>query len=186
MQRTITTIVLAFVLISGSFAQETEKTKEEPKSTTKQEPSKVYWGGQLGLSFGSYFRIAIIPMVAYKVSPRFHVGGKIGYAYAKDSSYENATITSHNYGGSIFSRFLIVKGLYAHAEYMYWSYKYQTENLEGERTWVPFLLLGGGYVQPVSPSTAVFIEILWDVLNDENSPYDASDPWVSIGVGVGF
>jgi hypothetical protein len=186
MKRIIVTIISAFVILSGSFAQESEKDKEEAKPPSKKEPSKVYWGGQLGLSFGDYFRIAVIPMVAYKVSPRFHVGGKIGYAYTEDKRYENATITSHNYGGSIFSRFLIVKGLYAHAEYMYWSYKYQTENLEGERTWVPFLLVGGGYIQPVSPSTSVFIEILWDVLNDENSPYDSSDPWISIGVGVGF
>jgi hypothetical protein len=186
MRRTIFTFILAIVFISGSFAQETDKTKEKPKAKSKQEPSKVYWGGQLGLSFGSYFRIAVIPMVAYKVSPKFHVGGKIGYAYTEDKRYENATITSHNYGGSVFSRYLIVRGLYAHAEFVYWSYKYQTENLEGERTWVPFILLGGGYIQPVSRTTSVFIEVLWDVLQDENSPYNASDPWVSIGVGVGF
>ena len=186
MQRSIITIILAFVLISGSLAQETDKDKEKPKPTTKQEPSKVYWGGQIGLSFGSYFRISIVPMVAYKVTPKFHVGGKIGYAYTKDTSYENATITSNNFGGSVFTRYLIVRGLYAHAELMYWSYKYQTENLEGERTWVPFLLVGGGYIQPVSPSTAVFIELLWDVLRDENSPFSSSDPFISIGVGVGF
>jgi len=185
MQRLIITIIFAFVLLSGSVAQESDKDKEESKPPTKQEPSKVYWGGQLGLSFGSFFRISIVPMVAYKVTPKFHVGGKIGYAYTEDKRYENATITSHNYGGSVFTRYLLVKGLYAHAEYMYWSYEYQTENLEGDRTWVPFLLVGGGYVQPVSPSTAVFIEVLWDVLRDENSPYNA-DPWVSIGVGVGF
>ena len=186
MRRTIFTFILAIVFISGSLAQETDKTKEKTKAKSGQEPSKVYWGGQLGLSFGSYFRIAVIPMVAYKVSPKFHVGGKIGYAYTEDKRYENATITSHNYGGSVFSRYLIVRGLYAHAEFVYWSYKYQTENLEGERTWVPFLLLGGGYIQPVSRTTSVFIEVLWDVLQDENSPYDASDPWVSIGVSVGF
>ena len=60
MQRLIVTVFLAFVLLSVSFAQETEKEKEQPKKMTKQQPSKVYWGGQLGLSFGSYFRISII------------------------------------------------------------------------------------------------------------------------------
>ena len=186
MQRLIVTVFLAFVLLSVSFAQETEKEKEQPKKMTKQQPSKVYWGGQLGLSFGSYFRLAIIPMVGYKVTPKFHVGGTLGYSYTKDSRYENATITSHNFGGSVFTRYLIVRGLYAHTEFAYWSYKYQTENIEGDRTWVPFLLVGGGYIQPVSPSTAVFIELLWDVLRDENSPFSSSDPFISIGVGVGF
>lgn len=186
MQRLFITLFLVFVVISGSFAQESDKDKEKSKPMTKQEPSKVYYGGQLGLSFGSYFRLAIIPMVGYKVSPRFHIGGTIGYSYTKDSRYENATVTSHNFGGSVFTRYLIVGGLYGHAEFAYWSYKYQTENLEGDRTWVPFLLVGGGYILPVSPSTALFVEVLWDVLRDENSPYSGSDPFISIGVGVGF
>ena len=186
MQRSIVTAFLAFVLLSGSFAQETDKDKEKSKPKNTQEPSKVYWGGELGLSFGSYFRISIVPMLGYKVTPQFHVGAKIGYAYTEDKRYENVTIISHNYGGSVFSRYLIVRGLYAHAEFMYWSYKYQTENLEVERTWVPFVLLGGGYVQPISASASVFLEVLWDILRDPNSPYDSSEPWVKIGVGVGF
>jgi hypothetical protein len=114
------------------------------------------------------------------------VGGKLGYSYTEDKRYEGATITSHNYGGSVFSRYLVVQGLYAHAEFVYWSYRYQTENLEGVRTWVPFVLLGAGYFYPVSSNASVFIELLWDVLQDENSPFKASEPWVSIGVGVGF
>ncbi len=69
---------------------------------------------------------------------------------------------------------------------VYWSYKYQTENLEGDRTWVPFLLLGGGYIFPVGPGVSLFVEALWDVLKDENSPYDSSSPFVKMGVGVGL
>ena len=186
MQRLIVTVFLAFLLFTGSYAQESDKDKEKSKQMTRQEPSKVYWGGQLGLSFGSYFRIAVIPMVGYKVTPKFHVGGTVGYAYTKDSRSDVATITSHNFGGSVFTRYLIVRGLYAHTEFAYWSFKNQIENIEGDRAWVPFLLVGGGYIQPVSPSAAVFIEVLWDVLEHEDSPFNASDPWISIGVGVGF
>jgi hypothetical protein len=186
MQKLILTFFLTLVLSSGLFAQDSEADKQQSKPPSKQEPSKVYYGGQLGLSFGSYFRIAVIPMIGYKVTPKFHIGGTIGYSYTKDSRYESATVTSNNFGGSVFTRYLLIKGLYGHAEFAYWSYKYQTENLEGDRTWVPFLLLGGGYIQPVSPSTALFVEVLWDVLRDENSPYSGSDPFISIGVGVGF
>jgi hypothetical protein len=32
----------------------------------------------------------------------------------------------------------------------------------------------------------MFIEVLVDVLNDDNSPYEEWDPFVSFGVGVGF
>lgn len=181
MYKYLLSIIITIALFSGLFAQQ---ASPQP-SKQKNEPGKVYWGGELGLSFGSYFRISVVPLIGYKVSPRFHVGGKLGFAYIEDNRYEKE-ITSFNYGGSVFSRFLLVKGLYAHAEYLYWSYKFQTENLEGDRIWVPFLLVGGGYFFPLSPRTSLFVEALWDVLKDENSPYNASDPFIKVGVGVGL
>jgi hypothetical protein len=176
------TLSLIVLLVSGLAAQQPAPTPQAPKTN---EPGQVYWGGELGVSFGSYFRVSLVPLVGYKVTPKFHVGGKLGFSYVEDKRYETK-VTSFNYGGSVFTRYLLVKGLYAHAEFAYWSYKYRTENLEGDRTWVPFLLVGGGYVQPVSPSTSLFVELLWDVLNDKNSPYDSTEPWIKVGVGVGF
>ena len=43
---------------------------------------------------------------------------------------------------------------------------------ESERNWVPFLLLGGGFVQHVGPNASVYVEVLFDVLQNENSPYE--------------
>jgi len=51
---------------------------------------------------------------------------------------------------------------------------------------VPFLMLGGGYIQPISPTTSLFVEVLFDVLQDSNSPYDAWTPFVSVGISVGL
>jgi hypothetical protein len=180
--RILISVSLIFLLISGICAQDSSFT---PAVQMKDEPSKIYWGGELGLSFGSYFRISLIPLIGYKVTPKFHVGAKLGVAYIIDNTYEKE-VTSFNYGGSVLARYLLIKGLYAHTEYAYWSYKYQTENLEGERTWVPFVLVGGGYILPISPAASLFVEVLWDVLKDENSPYDSSQPWVKVGVGVGL
>jgi hypothetical protein len=188
MKKTVFFILTILFLFSSVWAQESEEKKRQEMKLEDQRrkaPSQIYWGGELGLSFGDYFAISIIPMLGYKVTPQFHVGAKIGYAYTEDKRYETK-ITSHNYGGSLFSRYLIYKGIYAHAEFVYWSYKYQTENLEGDRNWVPFVLLGGGYVMPVSASASLFVEVLWDVLRDDNSPYDSSSPFVKVGVGVGF
>ena len=69
---------------------------------------------------------------------------------------------------------------------MYASYEYPTLLDESVREWVPFLLLGAGYVQPVGPRTSVFAEVLFDVLQDDKSPYKGGEPFFSIGVGVGF
>jgi hypothetical protein len=49
---------------------------------------------------------------------------------------------------------------------------------------VPFILLGGGFVQKISANTATDVEVLVDVLQDGNSLYK---DWNSIAsVGVGF
>ena len=50
----------------------------------------------------------------------------------------------------------------------------------------PFLLLGGGFVQRTGRRTSLFFEVLYDVLQDDDSPYANGGPFVSIGVAVGF
>jgi outer membrane protein assembly factor BamA len=157
----------------------------EPEPPKTPVESKVYYGGSLGLSFGSYFRLAVTPMVGYKLSPRASLGLKFQYEYTVDSRYAE-DVTSHNYGGSVFARFSITPRVYAHAEFAEMSYKYASGNYTSEREWVPFILLGGGFVQPISPKTAFFVEVLFDVLQDPKSPYEQWTPWISAGVSAGF
>ncbi len=66
------------------------------------------------------------------------------------------------------------------------SYQYSIDSYTSERDWVPFLLLGGGYSQQISRNTWAYVQILFDVIQDDSSPYDGSDPFVSFGVSVGF
>ncbi|MBT8378677.1 MAG: hypothetical protein KJN64_05575 [Ignavibacteria bacterium] len=184
---------ISFVFAEGNF----ENIKNETKYVYNPfEPvtaqSKVYYGGNVGFRFwNNYFYLGVFPLVGYKVTPKFSVGGKIGYAYISDSRY-NPSFNSSNYGGSIFTRYRIIPQIYVHAEYMYFSYERITSlNVSGnsyntDRFWVPFLLLGGGFSQMVGPNVWVFAEVLFDVINDPNSPYKSGDPFVSFGAGVGF
>jgi len=55
-----------------------------------------------------------------------------------------------------------------------------------EREWVPFLLLGGGYSQKIGRNTWAYAQALWDVIQDAKSPYASGEPWISVGVSVGF
>ena len=153
--------------------------------------SKVYYGGNVGLSFwNDYFYLGVFPLVGYKVTPKFSVGAKIGYAYISDRRYD-PTFNSSNYGGSVFTRYRVIPQFYLHGEFVYFSYERQNVNpislnLEKERVWVPFILLGGGFSQMISPNVWVFAEVLFDVLQDSNSPYKKWDPFISFGVGAGF
>jgi hypothetical protein len=147
-------------------------------------PKKVYYGGTVGLSFGDYFRFSIVPFVGYKLTPKLHIGGKVGYEYIEDDRYDE-TLTSHNYGGSVFSRVFPRPSIYGHAEFAYMSYNYKVNEAESDRFWVPFLYLGGGLVKSMG-RTSVFVEVLFDVLQDDKSPYEDWAPFISVGVGVGF
>ena len=51
---------------------------------------------------------------------------------------------------------------------------------------VPFLLVGGGYSKTIRPGVSAYAEVTWDLINDSDSPYEAGQPMVSLGVAAGF
>lgn len=162
-----------------------QQKKMEQKKKQEKKTNNVYYGGSIGLSFGNYFRIAVMPLVGYKINPKLSGGARIVLEYIEDKRYD-PKLTSTNYGGSVFGRYRLIPQLYAHAEFAYLSYKYKISSVESDRTWVPYLLVGGGYIQPISPRAAAFVEVLVDVINDKNSPYERWNPWISVGVAAGF
>lgn len=168
---------------------ETATVQAEPETPawtpTAPQPSPVYFGGTLILGFGDFTRIGVQPLIGYKATPKLSVGVKLAYEYISDKRY-STTYESHNYGASVFGRYFVVPRLYAHAEYAYFNYDYLTSPITSERQWVPFLLLGGGYRTPISARASLYIEVLFDVLQDSLSPYAEWEPQVSIGVAVGF
>jgi len=54
-----------------------------------------------------------------------------------------------------------------------------------DRQWIPSLLLGGGYSSAIGNSAGFYISILYDVIQDPNSPY-YRQPIIRAGVGVGL
>jgi len=184
---------LCFLLANGSGENPDKESKNiyNPFKPSVSE-SKVYYGGNVGFSFwNNYFYLSVQPLVGYKVTPKFSVGGKLAYTYISDRRI-NPSFSSHNYGGSIFTRYRVVPQIYLHGEFVYASFDritgfdLQNNKWNSERVWVPFILLGGGFSQMVGPNVWVFAEVLVDVLNDKNSPYKKWDPFLSFGAGVGF
>lgn len=147
--------------------------------------NKFYYGGYVNASFGVYTSIGVEPMIGYKLTPKLSVGAKIRYDYISDNRFPTTYNTS-NYGGSLFSRYRIIPSLYVHVEYMTYNYDYYNGYDESQRQWVPFLLLGAGYSQMVGNRTWLTAQILFDVLQNDHSPYRSWEPFYSVGVGVGF
>jgi len=174
-------------------AQETDTTAAEqvepvPSKPVKAKPEggrKIYYGGNLGASFGSYTMVGIYPIIGYNITPKFSVGVKFLYQYVSDKRYAE-TYTGSNYGGSLFARFRIIPQLYLHAEYSQMSYDLYNIQGESDRTSVPFIFLGAGYRQNLGGAVWLNAQVLFDVLQDSNSPYSSWEPFFSLGFGVGL
>ena len=151
----------------------------------KSVKDKLYFGGYLNLSLGSYNMFGIEPMVGYKIVPRLSVGVKIRYDYIQDNRYAQ-TYTSSSYGASIFTRLRVFRGLYAHAEYAGYNYEYYNAFEESNREWIPFFFVGAGYNLKVGKRSSIIAQVMFDVLQNEKSPYKSWEPFYSVGIGVGL
>jgi hypothetical protein len=209
MLKNICFFVLIFIFSFAGFAQDTIrgdvfpfdtflfenvptdtiiKAIEEPvEESQNQKPveSKIYYGGYVNLTFGSYTVIGIEPSLAYKFTPRLSVGTKLTYEYIheKQGSY---IYEESDYGFSLFTRLRLTQRFYTHVEYSSMNYNFHDDLGGSERKWVPFLFVGGGLSQPISKNTWLNAEVLFDVLQNENSPYNDWEPFYSVGFGVGF
>lgn len=173
--------IAVLTLVAGLFAVPVA-AQEVPASGEKAATS-IYYGGSITLGFGSAFRIGVFPLVGLRLTPKLSVGAQAGLEYA---NYDGPGREATNYGGALFARYRVIPQLYLHGEGRYVSYELFGIGDNSSREWVPFVLLGGGFVQPVSPRTSVYVEALFDVLQDSESPYDDWEPFVRVGVAVGY
>lgn len=192
-------ILLITLLLAGvSFGQDTDtsqvSTHHQQAQPQNQNPSKkqqpplykrVYLGGYGSLTVGSYTRIGVYPLIGYKITSKLSTGLKIGYEYVSDNRY-TTHYTTNNYGGSIFARYRVIPRLYGHVEYEMINYELYNFDGTSNREWIPFLYVGGGYSQPIGRNVWLTAQVLFDVLQDDRSPYNRWDPVFSVGVAAGF
>ncbi|TAJ14403.1 hypothetical protein DMA11_05155 [Marinilabiliaceae bacterium JC017] len=167
-------ILFTFLSFFSAFSQETEK---------KSFKERLYTGGNIGLSFGSYTNILISPIIGLKLTPKLYSGIGFEYNYTKDKIY-NTERTYNQYGGRAFLQYNIIPQLFAHSEFSGMSLERYVTNETKTRDFVPFLYLGGGYRQMLSPRSFMTFRVLFDVLQHKNSPYTSWEPLLSIGFGV--
>lgn len=159
--------------------------------------SRVIIGGSLGFAFGDYSFGNLSPLIGYRFSNLFAAGVNINLQFAgqKYRDLDGRLMERDNYtifGGGIFGRFYPFEQFFIHAqpEYNRITNKYTSyydDNRQSVKTRysAPSLLLGGGYAQPVGGSSAITLMILYDVLQDRNSPY-MNRPIISGGVNIGL
>lgn len=163
----------------------TSGVKSEKKSNAPKE-NRWFTGGMLGGGWSSNSAyVEISPIIGYKVTPQFHAGSRITYIYSSYTNpFDGLKYQAHNYGGSLFSRYVFFDFLFAHAEYELLSIKHYYFSPAGERRFVNSLFLGGGLFQSMGGRGFATVSILYNVLEDEFSPYN--NPLIRIGFGIGL
>ncbi|MBK5285108.1 MAG: hypothetical protein JJE25_06865 [Bacteroidia bacterium] len=172
-------------------------------SAQRNTDSKFYYGGNLGLMFGTYTIIDISPFVAYKVTESFHVGSGLTYTYYKfkeDGTFNGGHATSGQsfstsiYGIRFFTRFFFTDNLFLHAEDELLSLElpdlteyYLNHRFIIKRQWLNSVLLGGGYKYGFNvDGPSLSISVLFRVNHEFEDFYPYQNPIIRIGLGFGL
>ena len=156
---------------------------------------KIFFGGNIGLQFGTITQIEISPIAGYRITPRWSAGLGVKYEYYKDNSYL-PEIETNIYGGKTFTSYLLLKdlgeiipgisniGISGYLEYEALSLETEyfdvlNEFPDQDRFIYHSFLLGGGLRFPVGNRSSVSLYLLWNLNESSNSPY--TNPIVRIG-----
>ena len=150
---------------------------------------KIYIGGNFGLQFGSTTVVNLSPQVGYRVTEKFVPGIGVTYLYynyrfTNTNTGKTYSYVTNVYGGSLFGKYFFTDNIFAHAEYEELNIEVNDIYLNKySRIWVPSLFVGGGYNQPLGQRGFIQLLVLFEVLQDRNSPYYRNNPVVRIGFG---
>lgn len=148
------------------------KEQENKKSKAKEDfVEKLQFGGSFGAFFGQQTYVELSPKVGYKVNERLVTGLGFNYIYFSLKDYGQKFVT-HIYGPTVFAQYALVSGLFAYGEYN--AYNVAAYNplppYNSERMWIGSAPIGLGYYSG-GEIGGVYIAVLYDLINNPNSPY---------------
>lgn len=167
MKRLFTLFVSIVFISSISFAQAREEEPDNIDGLSFKD--RLYTGGNLGLSFGTFTFVDVSPILGYRITKDFSAGIGAKYIYSAFNGTPRTSVSM--YGGSLFSRYLFLENFLAHTEFEMINMPLQ-QPFTGEvkREWIPIGLVGGGYRQGFGNSYFQ-IMLLYDLIGDERNPY---------------
>ncbi|HWC53964.1 MAG TPA: hypothetical protein VG676_10300 [Chitinophagaceae bacterium] len=189
-------LLLFVILVAaiGTFAHaQDENTNEKKKGFDK---SKLFVGGNFGMTFGDYTLINVSPQIGYRFNQYFAAGTGINFQYVslKERDYYTGQpvdrISQGVIGLNIFGRVYPFRQLMLQAQpelnYVFGKIKFYdgTPSTNIDASIVPSLLMGGGIVFPAG-NGGFIISVLYDVLQKPNSPY-SDKPFFNFGYNFGL
>ena len=172
----------AFAATLPALAQSSE-LPPAPGHSTKH---RWFVGGSFGATFGTVDSVSISPLVGLHVVPRFDVGVQLFYRWVHDGRY-SPSITTNDYGTTLFARVRVVANFFVEADAQFSSYEYPTGTGTARDSYNSFLA-GVGYAVPLGHNASFYVSALYDFGYNANAAYVPYDNplRISIGAAVGF
>ncbi len=175
--------------------QREEMEQEATNSEQVRWQDKMTYGGNFWFTFSStYSMLYLQPLVGYKVTDKFMVGGGITYIYwSQEYSYyspggvpqPSKTISDNVFGLNFFTRRTLFGPVFVHAEYQPMNFNSYNALNEFKRIWTHAMYLGGG-VNQSGAYALVLYDVLWRTTPSDPKSYSRSfypSPW---NIRIGF
>lgn len=171
------TLIIVVALTSGvTITSAQQQRKDIPPLK-----DRLFYGGGLGLQFGTVTDIEVSPIIGLWVLPRVGIAAGPTYTYYKDPYFRTSI-----YGGRAYTEFIILQdfnniipigvhlGLFLHGEYEVLSL--ETALFKGDphasgRFLTNTFLAGGGIRQPMGQRSSLNLTFLWAVNDPGYSLY---------------
>lgn len=168
-----TICILLLLLYSTSvFSQvyyEEDDREEEQEEAEEDRPleDRLYTGGDVSLAFGTFTFIHLSPILGYEVTEKFSVGIGSTYQYISSPSFSTSV-----FGARVFARQFIGNQFFIHSEFEYFNIEsFTSTSPTPDRIYVPVGLIGAGYAMRFGKRSYGQILLMYDLINDPNSPY---------------
>ncbi|PSL50190.1 hypothetical protein CLV51_1011534 [Chitinophaga niastensis] len=189
-------LLLGLFFLAGMQMAHAQYYKTDTSAHKGFDHSRLILGGSLGMVFGDYTNVDVSPLVGYRFSDYIAAGINVNAQYGsfRSRDYNGNTLQRDKYtifGGGIWGRVYPIPMLFVHIqpEYNFISQTstYYTDPKQTLKSnyGVPSLLVGAGYTQSVGGRVGIGISVLYDVIQDNRSPYRNSLIY-RVGAGLGF
>lgn len=187
-------VALTFSIVAGAqdrynSSGKSGKGMSKAHSTKGFDPSRLVYGGNIALGFGTITNIYIAPSIGYRISDKFAAGISLGYNYfrQKNGDYsvnintqevKYTAFTQSIYTGGVWARYVIIPNLMVQTEFeanniSYYNYNKPPivdangwQRTAKSRMTIPSLLVGGGLRQPIGENASMYIMAMYDVLQN--------------------
>ena len=156
-----------------------------PKEKSRVWRDKMIFGGNFQAWFGNPTFVFICPTIGFAPHKNIQLGVGAIYNY-RSVNYGYARFSESVFGGHSFARYIILEKYFLQLQYDRLNQRDYFSPEPAKRTWVDYVLAGGGFRQPLGERSAMLFSIMYNLTPSELSIYYPNRLLVQFGFVAGF